>query len=151
MYLFAGVDDHVVLPPSVILRNGTATFCAFVKYFDNSGSLANSARIFDFGNGNRDNIFMGNTLTSRDLRFEIRNGSADPNPLNAPLALTPAAGYWAHVCTSVDAVGSKRAYVNGLLVGGPTAPQPTTLSTIVRTTNYFGRSNSGISAYFRGE
>jgi hypothetical protein len=143
----------VVLPSNITLRNGTATFCAFVKYFDDgSGNLTSGSRFFDFGNGNttRDSIFAGNFLTSRDLRFETRNGTVDANALTSAQTLTVAIGFWAHLCFSIDAMGSKRAFVNGVLVAGPTAPQATSLSTVVRTTNFFGRPNNASSAYFRG-
>jgi hypothetical protein len=146
----------VVLPN--ITLSSTATFCAFVRYSDNNGSgiLPSGARILDWSSGSGSNgnlsVFMGNDLATRDLRFETRNRQGqDPNALIAPQALTLAVGFWAHVCASVDDVGSKRAYVNGVLVAGPTAPQAALLNATVRTTNFFGRSSNSSNAFFRGK
>jgi hypothetical protein len=145
------VDDHVALPANITLQ-GTATFCAFARYFDDgTGNLPSGARMLDWGNANGDNIFFGNLLTSRDFRFETRNVlGQDANAVNVPQLLTAAIGYWAHFCSSVDGQGSKRVYMNGVLVAGPTAPQVTSLNTTIRNTNYFGRSNNISNAFFRG-
>ncbi|GHU67457.1 hypothetical protein FACS189413_02260 [Bacteroidia bacterium] len=91
-------------------------------------------RIFDFGNGESENMFLTPCSDSRQLRFAIKNGN-DEQGLDAPVL---PANSWSHVAVTLSISGIKM-YVNGELVAesGNITTRPVDFKPIL---NYIGRS-----------
>ncbi len=109
--VFDGNDDYVELPYYLGDLN-QMTFAAWVK----GGSTTSWQRLFDFGNGEDEYIFLTPTNGS-NLRFEIKaNGTTQG--LNANSTLDT--GTWKHVAVTIGDGGVK-IYIDGTLNANTTA------------------------------
>ncbi len=106
-----GTGKHANLPPGVA-RHDRLTVAAWV--FWNGG--ASWQRVFDFGNGTDQYLFLTPAASGAGLRFAIKNGGAEQQ-LNAP-ALS--IGRWVHVAVTL-AGAEARLYVDGAQVAASSA------------------------------
>jgi hypothetical protein len=135
-----GVNDYVQLP-SATWFNGPFTIEGWV--YARSHNLW--SRLFDFGNGEfNHNVYLALTFAdSGNPAFSVLtngNGSGIQSTQQLPL------NQWAHLAASYDGTNGA-VYINGISVtNGPmNGPQ-----NVVRTNNYFGRSNWAGDAYANG-
>lgn len=97
-----GTDDYITLPEGVAdLEN--ITVAAWVNW-DGGG---NWQRIFDFGNGTSQYLFLSPSNGSV-MRFAIKNGGGEQTLSTSPLAV----GQWVHVAVTLNG-NTGTLYVNG--------------------------------------
>ncbi len=105
---FDGADDFVTLPHGVA-SSPEITFATWVNW-DGGNQWQ---RIFDFGNGTADNLFLTpRSGGSNTLRFSISIGGVTQSVETTQLAI----GQWVHVAVTLGA-NTGRIYVNGALAG----------------------------------
>ncbi|MGH7976339.1 MAG: LamG-like jellyroll fold domain-containing protein [Limisphaerales bacterium] len=135
-----GANQFALLPDPVA---NCSTIAAWVKW--NGG--AEWQRIFDFGTGTSQYLFLTPAASSGNMRFAITtNGNGAEQQINAPFALP--SNSWCHVAVTLD--GTK-----GLLYldGQPVA---TNLNLTIRpwqlltTSNYVGKSQFPADPTFNG-
>ena len=126
---FDGANNFVQLP-TVIGHSTDFTFAAWVNW--NGG--ANWQRIFDFGSGQSQYLFLSPSSGGGTLRFATRNSGAEQIVETA--ALTP--GQWTHVALTLGGT-TGTLYVNGVAVATNAA---ITIDPIALNTsfNYLGKS-----------
>ncbi len=110
-FAFDGSTRHVNLPGDVANFN-QLTVAAWVYW--NGGAAWQ--RIFDFGTGTDQYLFLTPAASGAGLRFAIKNGGAEQT-LNASAL---ASGQWVHVAVTLG-TGSAQLYVNGVQVATSTA------------------------------
>jgi hypothetical protein len=93
------------------------------------------ARIFDFGNGQIDNVFLGMYGTSSQLVGKIYKGSSQSQILTSSIVINLNEWYFISFVLS-DTTGF--IYVNGNQAVNGTLNVP---NNVTRTTNYIGKSN----------
>ena len=138
-FSFDGSDDYVKLP----YHTGDMqqmTFAAWVK----GSSTTAWQRIFDFGNGEDEYLFLTPTNGSA-MRFEIKKGGVTQG-LNATTTL--GTGTWKHIAVTIDA-DKVTIYVNGTENASTTG---ITLrpSDIAPAMSYLGRSQFDADPAFKG-
>ena len=106
-----GSGKRVNLPPT-LARHDQLTIAAWVRW--NGGGAWQ--RVFDFGNGTDQYLFLTPAASGAGLRFAIKNGGAEQQ-LNAPALAT---GQWVHVAVALGA-SDARLYVNGAQVASSAA------------------------------
>ena len=128
-FVFDGSTRHVNLP-STIANFNQLTVATWVYW--NGGAAWQ--RIFDFGNGTDQYLFLSPAASGAGLRFAIKNGGAE-QVLNAPAL---ASGQWVHVAVTLGA-SSAQLYVNGSQVATSTGItiKPSDIKPAV---NYIGKS-----------
>jgi len=131
-------SQYATLPAGVVFGVNDFTVSAWVKMT----SFATWARIFDFGTGTNNYMFLtpqytGTSPNAAKLRFAIRTPSVGEQVINSTVALT--AGDWAHVAVTLSG-STGTLYFNGTAVGTNTAMtlKPASLGTT--TQNYLGKS-----------
>jgi hypothetical protein len=136
--LAAASSQHLTFPAGVMAGVNDFTVAAWVKM----SSFATWARIFDFGTGTNNYMFLtsqytGTSPNAAKLRFAIRTPSVGEQVVNSTVALT--AGSWAHVAVTLSG-NTATLYLNGSAVGTNAAVtlKPSTLGTT--TQNYLGKS-----------
>ena len=136
---FDGSDDYVKLPYHAGDMN-TMTFTAWVK----GSSTSSGQRIFDFGNGEDEYLYLTPTNGSA-MRFEIKQDGVTQG-LNATSTL--GTGTWKHIAVTIGTNGVK-IYINGTLNASSTT---ITLrpSDIAPTICMLGRSQTDSHPYFKG-
>ena len=138
-FSFDGTDDYLKLP----YHTGDMqqmTFAAWVK----SSSTTAWQRIFDFGNGEDEYLFLTPTNGSA-MRFEIKkNGTAQG--LNATTAL--GTGKWKHVAVTIGA-DKVSIYIDGKL-NASTTDITLRPSDIAPTMSYLGHSQFAADPTFKG-
>jgi VCBS repeat-containing protein len=124
-----GTNSFIQLPAS--LANQQEITVATWVYWQGG---ANWQRIFDFGNGEAEYLFVTPKSGSNELYFGIKNGGAEQG-LNAPALPT---GKWSHVAVTLGTSGA-RLYVNGLMVAesNTITIKPLDFKPVL---NYIGRS-----------
>lgn len=136
---FDGVDDHVVLPAGTASHDAI-TLAAWVLW---NGS-GNWQRIFDFGNGQDEHLFLTPKSDSGKLRFSIENRNA-PQFIESSSALP--SGVWVHAAATLGG-GMAKLYVNGALVAsGAMTWKP---SDFAPSLNYIGKSRFSSDPFFSG-
>ena len=128
-FAFDGSTRHVNLPGD-IASFGQLTVAAWVYW--NGGAAWQ--RVFDFGNGTDQYLFLTPRADGAGLRFAIKNGGAEQQ-LNASALPT---GQWVHVAVTLGA-SSAQLYVNGAQVATSTAVtlRPSAFKPVL---NYVGKS-----------
>jgi rhamnogalacturonan endolyase len=132
---------YASLPTGILGATSNFTIAAWIK----PTSLSNWMRIFDFGTGTTDYMFLTpDAGTTNALRFSITtSGGAGEQQLNGP---TITAGVWTHV--AVTLIGNTGTlYVNGVAVATNTAMtlHPSSLGSTSK--NYLGKSQFNDPAY----
>lgn len=122
------VDDFVTLPPG-IANHDEITFATWV-WWDGGGQWQ---RIFDFGNGTAESMFLTPRSGGNALMFSI-NKDGVAHELTTSQLVT---GAWTHIAVTLGG-GTCKLYVNGLLAD----TEAVTLkpSDIRPATNYLGKS-----------
>ena len=124
--------------PSTIASHEGITVAAWVYW--NGGS--NWQRVFDFGNGESQYMFLTPSNGSQ-MRLAMKNGGTEKVVSTSTLAQNT----WVHVTATVDADGAKL-YVNGEQVAsGTTGIVPSDFKPVF---NYIGRSQFASDPMFRG-
>ncbi|MDH7599703.1 MAG: LamG domain-containing protein, partial [Sedimentisphaerales bacterium] len=145
-----GTNDYVELPiGNLISSSASMTISTWVNW---SGATGNWQRIFDFGTGTANYMFLTPTASAGmtgPLRFAIRQTtSTGESQANAPRTLPTG---WHHVAVVIDGDGMMMyLYLDGDLVGsGATLVLPRDLG--VTTQNWLGRSQFTADSYFNGQ
>ena len=121
-------SNHLLLPATVA-NHDEFSFAAWVYW--NGG--ADWQRIFDFGNGIDDNLFLTPRAGGAGLRFGFRQGGIEQQ-VDAPALAT---NRWVHVAVTL-AAGNCRIYVDGALAGSLAATfRPSDFKPVM---NYLGKS-----------
>ncbi len=126
-----GTDDYVSLPAGIVSGLGDFTIAAWI-YPDANAAWA---RLFDFGTGTDNYVFLAPTNGSV-LRFAIRTPSVGEQQLSA--APLPAAT-WSHVAVTLSG-NTATLYVNGVSVATNTAMTLRPSSLGITTNNWIGRA-----------
>lgn len=136
---FDGTDDYVKLPYHAGDMN-TMTFTAWVK----GSSTSSGQRIFDFGNGEDEYLYLTPTNGSA-MRFEIKKDGVTEG-LNATTTL--GTGTWKHVAVTIG-TDKVKIYINGAENASTTniSLRP---SDIAPTICMLGRSQSDGGSRFKG-
>ncbi|MEO5714444.1 MAG: LamG-like jellyroll fold domain-containing protein [Luteolibacter sp.] len=145
---FTGTSSqYATLPTGVIDGLTNATFMAWIKL---NGAPTTWQRVFDFGTGTTNYLFLttqfGTGGNANKLRFGIRTAAVAEQSINST-TVTPT-GTWAHVAIVLSG-GTGRIYLNGNLVGENTAMTLTPSSLGSTTQNYLGKSQWA-DPYFNG-
>ncbi len=142
---FDGTDDHLTLPSGIVNGLSTITISAWI----NPATVTTWQRIFDFGTGTTNYMFLSTSSGSGKLRFSIKTpASGTEQQINSSVN-TPI-GSWSHVAVVLNgSVGSL--YLNGTLVGSNSAMtyNPTSLGNT--NINYLGRSIWSSDPYYNGK
>jgi len=101
-----GRNNFVTLPRSITANSSDITVAAWVLW--NGGG--NWQRIFDFGNGTGQYLFLTPRSAAGTLRFAIKNGGAEQALETSPLPI----GQWNHVAVTING-NTGSLYVNGVL------------------------------------
>ena len=139
-FSFDGTDDFVKFPYHAGDMQ-SMTFAAWVK----PGSTLAWQRIFDFGNGEDEYLFLAARNGDGKLRFEIKKDGVVQG-LDATTSLS--SGTWTHVAVTI-AKNDVRIYINGVQNSASTSIsiQP---SDVVPAVSYLGRSQFDADPAFKG-
>jgi hypothetical protein len=143
---FDGLNDYVSLPIGALLSSLTdSTFAVWVDF---SGSGGDWQRVFDFGTGTTNYMFLtANVAGSQAPRFAIRTATVGEQVVTGSAALGTG---WHHLAVVIDAAGmTLRLYQDGTLVAsGATTLLPKDLA--ATTQDWLGRSQFTADAFFNG-
>lgn len=136
-----GTSQYALLPIPVA---NASSFAAWVKW--NGG--ATWQRIFDFGTGTTNYLFLTPRASSGNMRFAITiNGNGAEQTIEAPFALPT--NSWCHVAVTLD--GSKGLlYLDGVPVATNNSLTVRPWQTLAKT-NYIGHSQYSADPLFGGE
>jgi hypothetical protein len=132
---------HALLPTGIVSGLGNFTIATWIK----ADSLDTAARIFDFGTGTDDYMYLTPKASGTDkLRFGITtSGSGGEQRINSSIGLN--AGTWYHVAV-VRSGSLGTLYVNGAAVGSNFITiSPSSLGSTAQ--NYFGKSQFADPAF----
>jgi Glycosyl hydrolase catalytic core/Concanavalin A-like lectin/glucanases superfamily/Putative Ig domain len=101
-----GRNNFITLPGSITANSSDITVAAWVRW--NGGG--NWQRIFDFGNGTGQYLFLTPRSAAGTLRFGIKNGGAEQTLETSP----PTIGQWNHVAVTING-NTGSLYLNGVL------------------------------------
>lgn len=134
----SGSDQHVMFPLSV---GNCRTITAWVKW--NGGPAYQ--RIFDFGGGTNNYMFLTPAAASGKLRFAIKGGGAE-QILEGPAALP--VNQWCHVAVTLGADNKGTLYLNAAPVASGTIDIPPW--DLLSRNLYLGKSQFADDPYFSG-
>jgi fibronectin type 3 domain-containing protein len=138
-----GSNGFVALPSGIVGALSAVTISSWV----NLNALANWSRIFDFGTGTTNYMFLTPTNGSA-VRFAIRTPSVAEQVIAGTSALPT--GVWTHVAVTLSGtVGTL--YVNGVQVAQNAAMTLNPTSLGVTTQNYLGKSQFTSDPYLNGK
>ncbi|WP_181699667.1 cadherin domain-containing protein, partial [Chthonobacter albigriseus] len=146
---FSGSGSGSAAPHARIdgLQLGGAFSVATWVKFDRGPGSGSWERIFDFGTGaGVNNILLSRNGTSGQLRFYVSENSV-ASAISTPTDVI-VAGQWMHVAVTYQA-GIMQLFVNGELLASTTGA--VSISDVVRTSNFIGRSNWGSDQAFAGQ
>jgi fibronectin type 3 domain-containing protein len=139
-------SQYATLPGGLVSTLGDFTITAWV----NAASLSTWSRIFDFGSGTTNYMFLTPQYSSSSagkLRFAIRTSSAGEQQLSSSTAMT--ANTWNHIAVTLSG-GTAKLYLNGNVVATNTGMTLTPSSLGTTSLNYLGRSQFAADPYFNG-
>jgi hypothetical protein len=138
-------QQYLQLPAGIVQGiNGAFTIEAWVNW--SSTGLSAWQRIFDFGTGTSDFMFLTPSSNTNQVRFAIVQG-ATVETVDASIQLPTNA--WTHVAVSIDNTNTGRIFINGVLQGTATFNlRPASLGNT--TQNYLGKSQFLPDPYFNG-
>ena len=138
-FSFDGTDDYIKLPYHVGDMQ-SMTFAAWVK----GGSTTAWQRIFDFGNGEDEYLFLTPTNGSK-MRFEIKK---DGSTQGLDATTTLGTGTWKHVAVTIGA-NEVAIYIDGVknVSSSSITLRP---SDVAPTMSYLGRSQFAADPAFMG-
>src|SRR5690606_38673196 len=132
--LASASSQHVTLPTGVVNGLTTATIAGWV----NLSTHGNWARLFDFGTGTTNYMFLApQNNTSGKVRFAIRTAATAEQVIDG-IAAIPTGG-WHHVAVTLNGT-TGTLYVGGAQVGQNTAMTLNPSSLGATTLNRIGRS-----------
>ncbi len=139
--VFDGSNDHLRLPDG--FRNFSQGLTATFVF--RAGTAANWQRLLELGRGeNSHNIFFGRFQNSTSFSYDVR-GASQKN-LAVPNGMLPSTN--TVVTVSQLPSGAVKVFVNGSLISeDPSFPLPID---VLRTSNFIGRSNWSVDAYYSG-
>jgi regulation of enolase protein 1 (concanavalin A-like superfamily) len=140
-----GTNDYVDMPIGSLLSTLTnSTFTAWVNF---SGIGDAWQRIFDFGTGDTNYMFLTANTGAGAARFAIRTATVGEQIVTAPSALGTG---WRHLAVVIDATAMRlRLYQDGAMVrDSATTLLPKDLG--VTTQNWLGRSQYTADPFFNG-
>jgi hypothetical protein len=139
-----GTNGYIALPAGSVSVADTITLAAWV----NLDSVKNWTRIFDFGSGITNNMFLTpKNGANGKLRFAIKNNGSSEQIIDGQSVLPT--GGWHHVAVTLNgSVGTL--YVDGAQVGSNTSMtiKPSDLG--ATTQNWIGRSQYAADPYLDG-
>jgi fibronectin type 3 domain-containing protein len=140
----SGTSNYATMPTGVIAGLGDCTLSTWVKL----NSLSTFARIFDFGTGTTNYMFLTpQGPTASRIRFAIRTPSVSEQRIDSTVN-TPV-GAWFHVAVTFSgSVGTL--YVNGVSAGTNTGMTLNPSSLGLTTQNYLGKSQFSADSYLNG-
>jgi hypothetical protein len=142
---FNGVDQYVALPAGIAA--GLADFTIAVKVYWNAAR--DWERVFDFGTGMNQYLFMTPRANRGGLAFTIsNNGGYGSQTVSTPTPL--ATGQWVHVAVTLSG-STATLYVNGSAVGTNTAMTRAPCRLGSTGNNWLGRSQYPADPYFNGK
>ena len=139
----SGTNQYVALPSGVVSSANAITVAAWV----NLDTVSNWTRIFDFGSGTSNNMFLTpkNGQTG-NIRFEIYTNSISQRiDGTAPLQT----GGWHHVAVTLNG-STGTLYVDGVQVGTNTGMTLKPSNMGATTQNWIGRSQWSTDPYLDG-
>ena len=137
-----GTSGYVSLPSGILSNINATTISAWVKL----DTVSEWARIFDFGTGTNEYMFLAPQCNG-NMRFAITtNGNSNEEQINAPV---PAQGSWKHIAVTLSG-NTGVLYVDGIEVArnGNMTLKPSGLGN--STQNYVGKSQFNGDAYLDG-
>jgi len=140
-----GGDDYVSLPTGLMSSITNFSICAWVRLDANNGWN----RIFDFGTGTSNYMFLSPNAGGGPLRYAITTTSnGSEQTLDGPSALPT--GGWQHVAVTLSGTTGKL-YVNNALVrtNASMTLNPSSLGSTNQ--NYIGKSQFGSDPLFDGK
>ena len=142
---FNGVNEYVALPAGI--ASGLADFTIAVKVYWNAAR--DWERVFDFGNGMRQYLFLTPRAARGGLAFTIsNNGGYGSQTVSTPTPL--ATGRWVHVAVTLSG-STATLYVDGSQVGANTAMTRAPFRLDSTESNWLGRSQYPADPYFNGK
>lgn len=138
-----GSNGYVALPPGLMSSVNDFTIAGWVKL----NASSTWARLFDFGTGTANYMFLSPVSGSSTFRYAIKvNGGAEQQ-INSSASLP--ANEWHHVAITLSGtVGTL--YIDGVAAGtnSSMSNKPSALGTT--TLNYIGKSQFSADAYLNG-
>jgi hypothetical protein len=129
----SGTTQYATLPAGVV--NGLTDFT--IATWVNLNASANWARLFDFGTGTNNYMFLAPKSGAGKIRFAIRTASVNEQIIDGTAALPT--GGWQHVAVTLSG-STGTLYVNGVQVGQNTGMTLTPSSLGATTLNYIGKA-----------
>ena len=140
----SGASNYVSLPTGVVSNLNSFSIAAWVKLNANG----TWARLFDFGTGNSNYMFLSPVAAGNTLRFAITTtAGAGEQMINYSGSLST--GVWHHVAITLSA-GTGILYVDGAPVATNSAITLTPSDLGSTTQNWLGRSQYPADAYLNG-